>query len=129
VSPLLTKLQQTVNNNIVAAATNPNIRLTGTPLAPLQPGNWATFMNAPDIPATESWWQVENTIVLPGGKYFGWPLGVKTEPELKETLMNKYNKGVDAINGQLTRKDLFFGGGMSKVTLQQIPGYVPPPGA
>jgi hypothetical protein len=50
---------------------------------------------------------------------------VKTEPALKEILMNKYNEGVDAINGQLTRKDLFFGGGMSKVSLQQIPGYVP----
>jgi hypothetical protein len=49
---------------------------------------------------------------------------VKTEPALKEILMNKYNEGVDAINGQLARKDLFFGGGMSKVILQQIPGYV-----
>jgi hypothetical protein len=30
---------------------------------------------------------------------------VKTEPALKEILMNKYNEGVDAINGQLARKD------------------------
>jgi hypothetical protein len=39
--------------------------------------------------------------------------------------MNKYNKGVDALNSQMTKWDLFFGGGMSKVSLRQIPGYVP----
>jgi large repetitive protein len=98
--------------------------LTGTPLALLQPGNVARFYNAPEIPNEASWWSVENTIVLGGGEYFGWPLGVETEPELKEILMNAYNAGVDKFNKQLSGLDWLVGGKWP-VGLQQVLGYVP----
>jgi hypothetical protein len=66
----------------------------------------------------------ENTIVLGGGEYFGWPVGAKTEPELKGILRDQYNKNVQAFNSQFTGF-LNYWSKKLKVTLQQIPGYVP----
>jgi hypothetical protein len=118
----LDKLGQNVNTFFNRYAQN----LTGTPLALLQPGNLARFWNAPNMPGKQ-WWSVENTVVLGGGQYWGWPLGAITEPALKVKLMTEYNDNVAQFN-----KDLYaqpntgwtYWGTLSKVTLSQIRGYI-----
>jgi hypothetical protein len=77
--------------NIFPGYTTP---LGATTVDQLQPGDWAVFYNAPNIPASEFYWRAENVIKTESDSYFGWNIGELSYMEWKTELKEKFNEGV-----------------------------------
>jgi hypothetical protein len=60
------------------------------------PGDWVKFQNIADYSSkhSEGLWSGENAVYLGGGKFSGFGAQSKTEDQMKEKLLEKYNQGL-----------------------------------
>jgi hypothetical protein len=82
--------------------------------AGLLPGDWVYFKNFKDyttrVPG--GYWQGENAVCMGGGKYRGFGVASKTETELNQELVDRYNKDGKPVLNKTVADLLADGGGL-----------------
>jgi hypothetical protein len=78
------------------------------------PGDWVYFKNFSDYltRVPNGYWQGENAIYLGGGKYRGFGVTPKTETELNQELVNRYNNDGSPVLSKTVPDLIAAGGGL-----------------